>query len=578
VKLAVGLLALVVLVRVPPGAGQELPAAGAEAPAAASPRSVVEIQPFRSESSIAIEDASGRRGRAPLIDLNPRVHAWLLLTLQWEGEADGESHHLENADPAHQRLRLDAASGGALVVADADGSETPCALWSAAGEGLEAAKSSRAPYAPLCGEKLYLRQPAKGRRTAREWTVDLLRDHVRGGEQITAFVRDTFFKDAWLATPVLAAGDHEDVALPDAPEAPRLDAKYVGEQLVPRELGLRITHQAAHGIAMGHWYGVVDEPGIFVSAVTPRAISADVLAGVRHPPKPLDAVEAGALVYVVAFDLERFEVGFELGTEHPRVEWSDHVAPGVRDDARPGPDGIGSIDPLVSTGMLSPRARERVVATFTGGFKRTHGAMRWGALAEVNSGSHYGFLVNGVVLSRLQPGLSTAAVFDGGHVELGTWTGEGLEQVRFARQNGVPLIERDAASGRAEPGALVTSWGAGNWSGSKERSLRTLRAGLCLLESGGRRFLAYGYFSSATPSAMARVFQGYGCRYAMHLDMNALEHTYLAIYHAQDSQLRVQHLIHEMTVLDKPHEGQHLPRFLAFPDNRDFFYLLRRSP
>jgi hypothetical protein len=149
--------------------------------------------------------------------------------------------------------------------------------------------------------------------------------------------------------------------------------------------------------------------------------------------------------------------------------------------------------------------------------------------------------------------------------------------VRFARQNGVPLIERDAASGRSEPGALVTEWGAGNWSGSEDKRLRTLRAGLCLQEYQERRFLVYGYFSTATPSAMATVFQGYGCRYAMLLDMNALEHTYLALYHRKDARLLIQHLIEGMSVLDKTSGGQHLPRFVSFPDNRDFFYLLRRT-
>jgi hypothetical protein len=150
--------------------------------------------------------------------------------------------------------------------------------------------------------------------------------------------------------------------------------------------------------------------------------------------------------------------------------------------------------------------------------------------------------------------------------------------VRFARQNGVPLIERDPASGRSEPGSLVTEWGPGNWSGSEDKHLRTLRAGLCLQENADHRFLVYGYFSSATPSAMATVFQGYGCRYAMLLDMNALEHTYLALYRQQDGRFLVQHLIQGMDQLDKTGGSQYLPRFVAFPDNRDFFYLMRRSP
>jgi hypothetical protein len=104
-----------------------------------------------------------------------------------------------------------------------------------------------------------------------------------------------------------------------------------------------------------------------------------------------------------------------------------------------------------------------------------------------------------------------------------------------------------------------------------------LRAGLCLQESQGKQFLVYGYFSSATPSAMARVFQASGCRYAMLLDMNALEHTYLAVYRTQGSGLLTQHLIDGMEVVDGSRDGQPLPRFVSVADNRDFFYLLRRS-
>ena len=172
-------------------------------------------------------------------------------------------------------------------------------------------------------------------------------------------------------------------------------------------------------------------------------------------------------------------------------------------------------------------------------------------------------------------------VFDDGRVDLQTWSAVDdalLPRIRYARQNGVAILERAAGSLRASPGARIRDWGGGNWSGSADRKLRTLRAGLCLQESQGRQFLVYGYFSSATPSAMARVFEACGCRYAMLLDMNALEHTYLAVYHRQGAQLLTQHLIEGMGVVDGSRDGQPLPRFVRLADNRDFFYLLRRAP
>jgi hypothetical protein len=169
-------------------------------------------------------------------------------------------------------------------------------------------------------------------------------------------------------------------------------------------------------------------------------------------------------------------------------------------------------------------------------------------------------------------------VLDDGAVHMTTWSEADdrlLARIHYARQNGVPLVEPDPAAGAPAPGALVAKWGPGNWSGSATGELRALRAGVCLLETGGRRFLLYGWFSTATPSAMAWVFQAYGCRYAMLLDMNALEHTYLAVYARQDGKIAVEHLIRGMEEVDKSTGGEIIPRFIGFPDNRDFFYLVR---
>ena len=63
----------------------------------------------------------------------------------------------------------------------------------------------------------------------------------------------------------------------------------------------------------------------------------------------------------------------------------------------------------------------------------------------------------------------------------------------------------------------------------------------------------------------------------MHLDMNALEHTYLALYRRKGSEVGIQHLIEGMEQVDKKANGQLLPRFVSYPDNRDFFYLVRRG-
>ncbi len=76
---------------------------------------------------------------------------------------------------------------------------------------------------------------------------------------------------------------------------------------------------------------------------------------------------------------------------------------------------------------------------------------------------------------------------------------------------------------------------------------------------------------------MARTFQAYQCRYAMLLDMNALEHTYLAVYLRKGAGIDVQHLIQGMVAVDVVKDGAVVPRFLGVPDNRDFFFLVRRG-
>ncbi|HPQ40436.1 MAG TPA: hypothetical protein PLV45_08690, partial [bacterium] len=215
----------------------------------------------------------------------------------------------------------------------------------------------------------------------------------------------------------------------------------------------------------------------------------------------------------------------------------------------PGPDGFDTVAPLVRTGMVNPVFAETIAATFTGGFKRLHGAFRFGEYSKKNQGSHYGFIENGVVMSRMIPGLATIIIRNSGTVEMTTWTGmdkDAADPIRYARQNGLPLVDYDPVTGESFPGKYVSQPLLGNWSGSVEGKYRTLRAGAGIVDAEGDRFFLYGYFSSATASAAARTFMAFGPRYAMLTDINALEHTYLAIYRWNDAGFQVQHLIREM--------------------------------
>ncbi len=550
------------------------------------PKTIVEIQPFRETNSIEIKGAQGEDGLATLTDLNPAIGAWYLLRLKWRKDAAEEVYHLENASPRTQMLMLDKNNPHGLVIAEGE-KKSRCDLWETALHStLKQAKGSAAAYTPLCGGKLYLRNPVRGHRTKIEMVTEFLRDEVPGGEKIVAFVRDSVFRYFYQKKGEEKAESKPVIGLPPtendhAPAPASLDSMQASRVVKPTHLGIEIGGSTANGVLLGAWYAVKDIPGIYVSLMVPNAIAPEILRSYRNVVSSLDRIEVSEMAYLVAFDLDRFDLKYALGTEHPRVGWSEHLLNQMKDESLPGPDGIGTIAPLVSTGLIHPRDEGSTIAAFTGGFKRAHGAFTHGELALKNYGSHYGFVENGVVFSKLQPGLATLYALDQGWVDMKTWTERDnglLPRVKYARQNGVPIItDFDQAARLSVPGPLVGRWGEGNWSGSTDKKLRTMRAGAALQESGGKRFLIYAFFWNATPSAMARAFQAYRCRYAMLLDMNALVHTYLAVYRRQGTNLYVQHLIQGMSEVDMSVKGQYIPRFLGYSDDRDFLYLTRKE-
>ncbi len=547
----------------------------------AEPRTAVDLQPGAVSVTRPVTDDAGRHGTATLVDLNPVVGAWLLLTLTWDGE-EPQPYHLQVAEPGRVRVSLDGRSARGVWL-EGSGRGASCPLWGAPEPALEAARASALPFAPLCDGALFLRNPTRGHKTSIEKVTDVLRRHVPGGEALTGFVREEFFKDRFAETmPSERATAEEAGALPDpagAPQPAHLARDHAGDVLWARSLGVEPEGAPDLRLPAGRWLPAAGVPGVFLSVVKPALLHPDLLEGQPGSVLALDPIEKNALVYLVAFDLDRYGLGFALGTEHPALGWSDRVPARMHDETRPGPDGIDSAAPLVRTGMLDPADAARVVATFSGGFKRYHGAFKSGDLAFKNDGSHYGFVEEGVVLSRLIPGLATAIAWDDGRVELKTWDAADdarLAHVRYARQNGVTVAERGPSG--VVPGRLVRHWVPGNWSGNATQSLRTVRGGLSIVERDGHRFLVYAYFSAATPSAMVRVYQAYGVSYGMMLDINALEHTYLAVYRNDGAAIRVQPLVRGMEEKDGGTDEQVAPRFLGKPDNRDFFFLTVRNP
>jgi hypothetical protein len=549
---------------------------------AAVPKTILELQQFRQTSSGRVRSGKGAEGTATLVNLNPTINAWYLLEVAWKDGSE-VSYHLENAEPHSRWLGLDSNYPLGIEISEGKG-RYACNLFG--DDSLEQAKNLKLTYAPLCDNRLYLRNLDKGHRTDLEAAAEVFRDRVWGGEKvITVFhhvLADSNRETAKIhdegqgASGAVNGGQQGALPFPAV-----IDTKYADRLLTPSGLGIALEGSERGGLRPGAWYSVSDNQGIYVSLVAPELIDKTILENHKATVNTLDSVEASALCYLVAFDLDHFDVDYALGTEHPEVGWSEHIQPAVKDPKLAGPDGIGAISPLVSTGLIGPENAPRTVAAFTGGFKRFHGAFKYGELATKNYGSHYGFIEDGAVFSKLQPGLATVFVLDDGSVQMKTWSEQDnqlLARIKYARQNGVPLVEFDERSQSTVPGQLVNKWGPGNWSGSENVKLRTIRGGLALQWSGGKRFLIYAVFSDSTPSAMARVFEAYRVRYGMHLDMNALEHTYCALYRREGSQLVVEHLLEGMSQVDKSASSGPIPRFLGEADNRDFFYLTRRDP
>ncbi len=545
-------------------------------------RSVIDLQQNRTEASLDLGGQGGLPKEVKLINLNPDVNAWHLLKLVWNPQRI-EWFHLENGLGKDLRVELASDYHNGIVLTKANGEIIQCDLWGAGPRSaIYGARASNQPYAKLCGTDLYLRNKIDGFKTTKEWVVEFLRANVAGGEAITTLVKETVYKDSFLIKSDGSIGKgHANVDLPDAPEPAKISPKFRGEEIATKELGLPIEGSAhPDSLEAGRWYRAAGQNGVFVSAIEPRAIDESVLNSNKDYVRGLDSVEMGAAAYLVAFDTGYFDLSFAVGTDHPAVNWSDRVLPEVKDPALKGPDGFQTIAPLTPTGLIPPYLADKVPGVFTGGFKRDHGAYHCGELAKQNRGSHYGFVENGVVLSELQPGLSTLVVYKDGQIDFKTWQpgdNEFISRVRFARQNGMPIIDYDPVQQKGVPGRYVSNWTLGNWSGSQDKKFRTLRAGICQQNRGSRKFLIYGYFSSMTPTAMASLFQSYGCNYAMHLDMNALEHTYMVLYpQTKNGAERIpQHLVRGMKVLDERFKGN-VPRYLGYPDNRDFFYFTRK--
>lgn len=239
-----------------------------------------------------------------------------------------------------------------------------------------------------------------------------------------------------------------------------------------------------------------------------------------------DAKRPYSQVVLVAMDMRQLELGMQAGFEDPKP--------------LTGAPGGGRLP-------SDPAVLNRVVATFNGAFKTTHG--------------EYGMMVDRRVLLPPKPGAATVVVDETGRVGMGTWPKSASipDDLVSYRQNLEPLVE----DGVVNPsGRFIWGWQL------EGTSVLTQRSALCLTPAG---HLYYVFAEETDGPTLARALRQAGCSYGMHLDMNPAHCGFvfsdIVDYPKGEYNLRLAH-----------------PEMKVRPDKfvrwsaKDFFYVMVRDP
>jgi hypothetical protein len=482
--------------------------------------------------------------KTELVSLNPDINKWFLL------KRNGKTYHLENVSAKN---KISISNDNLIVKAGIGFSEQKCSLWNA----LSAKRIAKYknPYYPLCNGLVYLRldRSSTTRLSLTEWATEKIRK-VSFGE---SFIN--FLKPLIVATHAEAA---EDRAVAHQESRKRSGGSLLDAQInalspvepvsVENHLGVSIKNNEKF-VRYGKWYQTNMHDGIYVSLMIPQIVAPSVLNSFPRKVKTIKNNEMDKLAYFTAYDLSKYSLNFVHGTTYPGL-----------------PANTKHKENYKTIGSIPPYKINSAVSVFIGGYKKTHGTFKYGE----HQGKTYGFMENGVVLSKMEAGLATIYSTKDGEVHIGKWPKDKNEEailmknVVSARQNGVMIIDN------YEPGKHINSWGGGNWSGDVNGNLRTLRSTVCMQRTNGKKYLVFGAFTAASPNTMARVLQSYSCEYAMQLDMNAYMYLHNAIFKFdKNNQIDIEYLHTEM---EYP-KGLKRHRYVMDNNNRDFFYVYKKG-
>jgi len=533
-----------------------------------------QLQAYKEEITATYEGNSFLS--ATLINLNSNINSQYILTLIDTDNIKTTFNILTVSDNIKLRLNTNTPE---LLIADHSNDTYECNIGNEISTAFKTRKKRRLSYLPVCNNLLFIVIRQDGYQPLIEKGAEVLR-WLAGdtGEGVISGVKESFFKDKYIVEEQTEESAGSLVETDNNSVLPRaaIEDRYQYTTIPTRHLGLK-TKTSEKRLLAGEWYPLKNYPDVYTSMIMPEMVSRDIQDTHRDRVNRLDGVEKRAVVYLVSFSLGKYALGWGHGTDHPGVGWSSR-ARNITKDNPYGPDGFNRMDPLIPLGHVPPFHWSKTIGTFSAGFQKRHGAFRYGELSKFNKAHHYGFMENGVMLVTPSEGLATVIMYKDGSVDLKRWTAKDNELLPFIkhiRQNGVPLIHRDD-NGQGVPGKLVKHWSKGNWSGSAQKQLRAPRGAACIIETPLENYMVYAYFSGATPSAIARVFQAYGCNFAIHLDLNSPGQAYASLFNTQGEggSFDIELLMTKMHMYMGGRADT--PRYLIKPDYKDFFYIMKR--